>query len=409
MALEARTREEQERVQAVYASDDPGSFITNQLYLDGVLISEEVMEVSSGRQGEEEPGQVLTARIAKPISRRSAGLDCAWDVIVDGISFRRFTGKVLLAKWGEGSTELTAVTGGFWNGKVQLRGNTKRVEYTSEQPTDIVYDAILRNEGYDHAFTELEPIETPKTTLAGESGFAWVDKVGDVLQAVLEKVPMFQVDNFRNGFTSRKDRGAARLPLTDTRLFVGYDIESDDFQWTPSEEQYSGVMAYRELEDGTIDIRATVDLPDSAAPSGVYYEIDLGPEIDDQSAAQMCHDAAEKIAGGVFDGDFEIEHVRATVEDGDAIMIVQPDIDGEKVLIRYWTAEVLTQTPTFPEGRHSMNCRMVITHEEIQKVPKVEPNPPSRIRSLDELISGVLAGDVRTIDELGDYTVEELS
>ncbi len=404
MSLSARTQDDQDRVDAVYASDDPGAFITHRLYIDGEDITDLSMEVSSGRSGEEEPGQVLTAKIAKPMSRRSRALDCEWDILVDGVPFRRFTGKVLLAKWGQGTTELTAVTGGFWNGKVQLRGDSKRIEYVNEPPTDVVYDAILRNRGYDHAFTELEPIQNPKITLAGESGFSWIDKVSDPLQAVEAQIPMLQVDNFRNGFSCRKDLGAARLPLTGTRLFVGTDIDADDFGWTPSEEQYSGVMAYRELEDGTIDVRAKVELVDSPAPPGVYYEIELGPEMGDDAAYQQVYDVSEKIAGGIFDGSYPVEHVRATVEDGDGILIVQPDIDGNDVVIRYWSAEVLTQNPAFPQGTHNMSCRMVITHEEVQKPPKVEQNPISRIKTIPML----LAGDERTIESFGDLTIEQI-
>jgi hypothetical protein len=392
-----RDEREREEVERVYESDDPGAEITYVLTIDGEPYTDLAREITSGRESDSEPGQVLTAQIAEPISRWAKGAETRLELIVGGVARRRFTGKVLTARFREGFTEITCVTGGHYNGKVLLM---ERVEYDRERPDEVLVDAILRNQAYDHTFTEVLPIPNPRITRsllpAYADGFTHLDTVGDILQSVGEETQLFQVDNFFNGYTARKDVGPARLMELDATYYVGTTVKSminpDEFEWTPTEEEYWGVLAYRELEEGTsgatgageIEIVARVRISDSSAPPNAWFPIAISNDQSDAEATMLAFDAAARLehsGGGLYETTFPLPFVDSRISDGACILIVQPDVDGDDPVVRFFRAEIYTQKPSLPEQIHEVSAKAVIEREEEIPEPPVDEEPEARIVS----------------------------
>ncbi len=387
----------QEDLMAILLSENPAARQTSEFVVGSDFLTEDFTELTCGREGED-IARVLEATVAGSIPTGLKGREVRLDLLTGAHSLRMFTGEVVQPVGGRGESSLTCSTAGYWNPSIQL-GEAR--SYVGQSASDMAFSVILLNSRYDKHHINIDPDSSLRINREEDQMFSKVAKIDDVLGAIREEAEVFQRDTFFNGFRQSARRGPAEASEIAWEFIIGRDIDPEEgFERDEVAEEFYDVMAYRATDDGDgIEELERTLVPGSTAPPGATYEIEITDESLDAGVSvwQLVFEAAQRLMLGQYSGGFEIKYVHPLLEDGDTVLLVEPEIENGLLVTKRWYATIAANTFSMPEKSHSFEVDMTligVEREEPSKVPVIEalPNPqPRPLYGIDYLDSAYLS------------------
>lgn len=305
------------------------------------------------------------------------------NLITNGVSVPQYTGEVRTLKRPRAGIRISAVTGGFWNDRVVL-GSARA--YGGWEPRRVIWNAVMENQAYDHAHTEISPSKSP--VYHGEEGYREIDTVHSVLESVIADATLLAFDNSLGGLTVKPYVGPAEALDVIRTLVVGGAAGIEEEEWEPeeTEDDYSEVRVYKELQlsTGGTEIVYLIDpipIPDAAAPPQVPYLVPISEISQDSgNALSIGQRVARRLVHQEHTQTITLPYIDPVAEEGDAYEILQADTEAVAgaVVIRHWIGVIQTQRPTWANRQHEMDLRLVIAREENVEQPKVLPMASAR-------------------------------
>lgn len=367
-------------------------------------------------------GMALRARVAQDrgFSDRSAlGQEVALEIVVAGVAVERFTGTLSSAEPAKTRSGSAGAVGG-WDVVAATRGDSLAEkalgEYTSwdsAPPHDVVRHALGRA-GYTGP-VRVEEVEEPPITAKEQYAFSATSSVDEELAAVEAAVPALETwDVPGDGHDAFLATAPEEISEPD---FVFDASRLEGFAPRREEPRVAWVAVRRQVEppdplgDPWKEL-VRLPVPGSAADEDTVEWIDSDDRSADavENALQACRDRVAELTNPApvsFTGPEHPLLVR-----GSGIWVRERGADALGAFVRTWGVYLRTLSGALPKKRtrYEGPCALV---SEVREIRREEPQPPATPGVVE--VSGrgappaVLAGDVRTLEEMGDLTIEEFS
>lgn len=455
----------QAAIEAALRSENPAALTEWEFWAGNRNLDARVESLSYGREGDS-IASALEANLAGALNPGIRSEDVTVDIIVAGIPTRRFTGRAHRPTNAGFRSKLLANTAGWWasgDASVKLGSEKRFAGYTPRRAAEEILLRLPYSGSVDIEQTSQETFVRGAT-----EPFLKTEETKAVLDAVSSETKLVFTDTRLNGVVGRRPRPAPLSGDVVWTLRAGRDFDSDAFTYNPDPNEYRDVLAWRFKLDGTVEDLAYASIPGSTAPEGATYLIQIETEgvAAYAEAREKVNEAATNLIHGEAEWSLSLPWIHALLEEGDVVEIE----DESDLILRRWLARVdligedayeKTQTlsglGTYREERVAKTVPGLVgsgsaavelhpfggdwldrtyfdlgslalpfvtedngtpTNPRNDLVIDLDALPPGwTVRETEtELIindspipTGVLAGDERTIQRLGDYTIEEMS
>jgi hypothetical protein len=348
------------------------------------------VEAQWGRPDAAAPAREFSGRFKLPLPQELRRETLTVDLVVrthlGDLTFRRFTGRIRTLVSRRGYSEIEAASGGYCLDKVRF--GEDGVTYADWAPSDIIWDAVTRATSagvYDFLYADIEPVDGPKVRREEFLAITKVDKLSRPIGAAVEEAELFFRDSPLNSPLCHRDRGPAEATEVLYEYVVGKHIDQSDFDAAATSDDYYDVVIYRRDPDtGGIDyLIDPILIPDSSAPVGAGYEIEVTDEsaTSEDDAYVLATKVASRLEHGESTAGFTVKFPHPLMVDGDFVSIPEPfegEANGRRGM-RYWIAEVLVMTE-----RHDLSCDMEVLmvrrREDETPMPTVSALPAPTVR-----------------------------
>ena len=359
-----------ERIHEILRGPEPGRLTWWQVWVGG-----EIYAVASCERDAAEGsyGLTLRASVRGMVPEAAVGGDVIYDLVVDGISVRRFTGKLLSAvpSRGRALTEVRAASSGGALPDLQLGS---RVSWDQAEPSLAVADALGRagHEGQ----VRVESVAAPRFTRKDAEAYSALQSPAEVLEAVSSEIPAFEFwDTAFDGHEAFLRRPLEEAPEPE----FAFDARKlENFVAERVEPTASWVVVYRRKEilkagEDPYEVLARAPVPGSSAPDDAIERI----ESTDRTASailnahQTARDRAAEISERYrmsFTGP-----LHPLLERGSYVAVFLSGEDAAGRYVKTWSLYLTGITDALPRKRAAYSGEARVS--EVAREPVPEPRP----------------------------------
>lgn len=365
--IDLATSSERDRVLRVMNSRNPAAGQDWECWVGPKPLKRSTLDLSFGRDKDGIP-QVLDTTLGAPLDKKLRGKTVTLDLVVGGVPITRYTGRALkIKRAGRRRSRLKAVTQGWWLDRKRLEADTA---YQNAVPREVALSILGRLE-YLGPDVIVADVRTPLFTRQAGEAYRSVDPLRRVLDDVSGETGMVFFDTRLGGHRALVPPPAAYPgdPVATFRL--GEDLDEEEtFTYEETDDEWRDVVVWRAKADGSTEDLQRVDIPGSAAPEGVSYQI----EVSDSSPLALANalyeaqTAATNLIMGMSTGQLVLPYYPALLEEMDAIVVVEPDEDDEDWILRHWLCRIDAINGVLPEKTATLDWTGVTLREE--RTPK---------------------------------------
>ena len=393
------------------------------------------------------------------------------DVKVAGRRIRRFRGEAEEPLKQGTSTALSAHTAGWWLDKIKLRSYYTILDKRPHDAARELLFRAPYNKAFARIEQVASPkvrvgVTSTGAAAAGEAGWPEFASPADPMQALSAQVGYVWRDIGLNGPTARVPTAYPGEAEWEFELGPGELVEA------PAQREYDGkwrsVVIFRTDDRGRVNkLTLPMAVPGSRAQEDaiLYIEVTDNTAAAEVAALQRCRDEVEKMTGWRRRGEWSRRGINPFLDRGSSVVLTHRDWDDDGFYSRRWAAELTGVRDDYIADKQDFAGEMVLLSET--RLPPPRPTTRGRtfasfaarplmggdslgrfyledslpfvtvltegtveidavvasqmgvgVRLYPELnqvildnapLGSVMAGDERTIEELGGYTIEEMS